>query len=101
MLFANRTLPPVCGGHCSDRLRVFHGGEPAALSLPVLELNTPERKRQLLMPKFGTNIRVSSETYRYLDSKKRDDESFDEALQRELGVDDSVPRPKEPKAEHG
>ena len=39
------------------------------------------------MPTFGTNIRVSSETYDHLDQKKKDDESFDDVLQRELGVE--------------
>jgi predicted CopG family antitoxin len=39
------------------------------------------------MPTFGTNIRVSSKTYEHLDEQKGDDESFDEVLQRELGVE--------------
>jgi len=38
------------------------------------------------MPTFGTNIRVSDETYEYLDGEKTEDESFDDVLQRELGV---------------
>jgi predicted CopG family antitoxin len=39
------------------------------------------------MPNFGTNIRVSAPVYHRLDEVKDDDESFDQALRRELGVD--------------
>lgn len=39
------------------------------------------------MPDFGTNIRVSPLVYHHLDENKSDEESFDEALRRELGVD--------------
>lgn len=41
------------------------------------------------MPSFGTNIRVTSETYRYIEQRKSDDESFNDALQRELGLVDA------------
>ncbi|WP_136690073.1 antitoxin VapB family protein [Halorhabdus amylolytica] len=41
------------------------------------------------MPSFGTNIRVTSETYRHLEQRKRDDESFDDTLKRALGLDDA------------
>jgi hypothetical protein len=36
------------------------------------------------MPDFSTNIRVSAETYRLLQERKHDGESFDAALRREL-----------------
>lgn len=36
------------------------------------------------MPEFSTTIRVSAETYELLSDRKRDGESFDATLQREL-----------------
>ena len=41
------------------------------------------------MPTFSTNIRVSNETYSYLDEEKADDESFDDVLPSELGVQEN------------
>ena len=38
------------------------------------------------MARFGTNIRVTRDTYRYIEQRKSDDESFNDALQRELGL---------------
>jgi predicted CopG family antitoxin len=39
------------------------------------------------MPTFGTSIRVSSETYEHLNQQKSDEESFDDVLQRKLGIE--------------